>query len=141
MKTLKEVILKAVSLLFLILFFAFGTQFSTIAQSEVAMSKFMIHIDYDSNQINLTCLDGCKFKKLSFTLIEGDTQCVFKSGMCDGINWDKTSKYYSEYEFLVTKTSENLCFIGIRGTAWKELCFTCTSSCNQWIDQNGMVGK
>ena len=123
---------------FLLLIIIIGSVEVMYSQDNTSLSKFLILVETDGNNIKLTGLDGCAFKELTFSY--RPNQAISQYGMVS----KKQTKNGDGEDFLFTveKTSTGLNLIGIRGTAWKNLSFECTKGmCNQYINQNGLTNK
>ena len=103
--------------------------------------KFRILVETTENGIKLTSEEGCAFKELSFTLMEGQSQSIDQFGMNTEQRAEKNKdKNLADFLFSIIKTKEGISLFGIKGTSWKELSFSCPESgCKQLIDENGMA--
>ena len=105
------------------------------AQTDYDLSEFKFSIEIRVDYVRLVSTKGCDFNMLGFSLKVGDTQAVNKSGMTC---LDDTTTEDS-FLFTITRTEEGSFILkGIKGTAWKELSFTCAGNCRPIIDQNGV---
>jgi hypothetical protein len=47
----------------------------------------------------------------------------------------------NDFLFSIERTGDGIKLVGMNGTAWKELSFSCDGECEQWIDEYGMTDK
>ncbi|MEX0997938.1 MAG: hypothetical protein WDZ45_12885 [Flavobacteriaceae bacterium] len=111
-------------------------------EKEVSQTaEFLIKIEATKSQIKLNCLSGCDWKELHYATTNANLlQAINKSGMTDLTEKEiLVSDDSTDFIFTIEKTLDGLTLIGLEGTAWKNLSFTCPDGeCIQMIDQMGM---
>ncbi len=136
-KKVSQFYLFVASLLFVALF---GISFTNPIKD---VSSFSFVIKTTENGLKLISKEGTAWKEVAFSLEENKSQAINQFGMTsiEKEYAPKDSKL-ANFLFTVKKTKEGLVFEGIRGTAWKNLSFSCDKSeCSQMINQYGMVEK
>lgn len=129
----------------LILLLAVMIQFANFAaaQNDLYLSDFKITAKNDGDVLYLTCVQGCGWKKLSFTLPEGKRpQYVDVSGMT--IKQDSELSDAGQTGFLIAfeRKGEKVLLYSEHGTGWKELSFWCgETDCYGEIDYAGVSVK
>lgn len=116
-----------------------GASCNIFAQKKVTseISKFLILVETTNDGgIKLTCKEGCAWKELSFNIPGTEkSQAIDQYGMTS-----KEESRGSSFLFTIKKTKDGLNFEGLKGTAFKNLSFSCPKgNCHQAIDQNGMT--
>ena len=102
------------------------------------LSKFLILVETTNEGIKLTSKEGCAWKELSYNIPGSQSQAIDQYGMTKSKTKEESTN--SGFLFTIKKTEEGLSFEGIKGTAWKNLTFTCfKGNCHQFIDQHGMT--
>jgi hypothetical protein len=73
--------------------------------------------------------------------MESQSQSIDQFGMNTEQRIEKNKdKNLADFLFSITKTKEGISLVGIKGTSWKELSFSCPEDgCKQLIDENGMT--
>lgn len=137
MKNLRQKVFFGIALLMILMTGAFSSAFSKSDKSEQA--KFIILVEKTKDGIKLSGVQGCAFKELSFSLKENTPQAIDQFGM-SSLKRDKPEKDSSLANFLFTikKTMEGFSLEGLEGTTWKELSFSCSGTCRQFIDETGV---
>ena len=102
-------------------------------------SKFVLLVENTENGIKFTSTQGCAFKELSFSLIEGQTQEIDQHGMRKANDEVVEDDNLASFRFKIKKTKDGLAFEGIEGTTWRKLSFSCPINTSQLINQNGML--
>lgn len=104
-------------------------------------AEFLIKIETTKSQIKLNCLSGCDWKELHYATTSANLlQAISQSGMTDLTEKEVFVREEStDFIFTIERTRDGLTLIGLEGTAWKNLSFTCPEGdCIQMIDQMGM---
>lgn len=107
------------------------------------VSSFSFLIKSTKDGLKLISKEGTAWKEVAFSLEENKSQAINQFGMTsiEKEYAPKDSKL-ANFLFTVKKIKGGLVFEGIRGTAWKNLSFSCDKNeCSQLINQNGMVEK
>ncbi|REL23930.1 hypothetical protein DYD21_20690 [Rhodohalobacter sp. SW132] len=107
------------------------------------LSDFLFVVNTTNDQILLNCKKGCAWTELSFSAkTNGNYQAVDQFGMTT----TETSKIVedssdlSEFLFKIQKTNNGISLLGLEGSAWTELSFSCYAyNCGQAVDQYGMT--
>ncbi len=117
-----------------------GSSFTNQEKESTESSNFVISIKTNDNKIILECEKGCAWKKLTYTLVEGDEMKVVDEYGVNLLNNVSENKDASLADFLfnVEKTKQGLKLKGIKGTAWVELSFSLAENRFQRIDNLGM---
>lgn len=138
MKNLGQKVLFGIALLMILMTGAFSSAFSKSDKPE--QTKFLILVEKTKDGIKLSGVQGCAFKELSFSLKDNNPQAIDQFGM-SSLKRDKPEKDSNLANFLFTikETKEGFSFEGLEGSTWKELAFSCSGTCRQFIDENGMT--
>jgi len=108
---------------------------------EVSAFSFLVQNTEDG--LKLISKSGTAWKEVTFSLEENKSQAINQFGMASiEKEYAPKDSRLANFLFTVKKTKDGLAFEGIRGTAWKNLSFSCDKKgCNQLINQYGMVEK
>lgn len=112
------------------------------AQNDLYLSDFKIAAKNDGDVLNLTCIQGCGWKTLGFTLPEGKQQYIDVSGMT--IKQDNELSDAGQTGFLIAfeRKGEKVLLYSEHGTGWDELSFSCgETDCYAEIDYAGVSVK
>jgi hypothetical protein len=113
----------------------------TTAQNDPGIAQFNIVVQNHGDKLELECLGGCEWKKLSFALMEGQQlQFVNAFGMTP-TNDKELSGTERADGFLISfeRKGEKIYCTSQQGTNWNNLSFSCTKThCHAQIDHSGV---
>lgn len=107
-----------------------------------ALSPFSIVVKTSDDGFDLTCRQGCAWERLTFPLpADGSAQGVDHRGMTDLIDRQADADEHADFApFVITisKSDNRVSLMGLDGTAWMTLGFTCPArGCNQIVNERG----
>ncbi|QTE22061.1 hypothetical protein [Polaribacter cellanae] len=97
----------------------------------VQVIPFEIIIQKKDDEIELECIKGCAWKKLTFSNKNSD---INELGMANNSDL-KSSKFY----FNLKRGNDKIYLIGNKGSAWNRLSFSINKDQKIKINQLGMV--
>jgi hypothetical protein len=104
------------------------------------LTHFEIKIHKTENGIQLSCLKGCAWKKLSWSQPWHPIQKINEYGMVTDSNSEKNnSPDLADFEITVHKTTNGIKLVCSKGCAWKKLSWTQSGHTNQKVNEYGMV--
>ncbi len=114
---------------------------SASSKQNASLKPFKIKIEKNEEEIKLQCLNGCRWKELTFTKNNYQPQAINEFGMVEPGKEKSTDSgnNLASFLFTVTKTQDGIELVGKKGTAWKELQFGLPNFKTQLIDQMGMT--
>jgi hypothetical protein len=108
-------------------------------ESERGHDEFRINIELFNDVVKLTCLQGCVWNELAFTLHVDMDVDISHLGIGEGID-DYDDYGIADFRFNIKRNSAGLILESKNGTAWNNLSFSCRpNECGQTIDQYGSM--
>jgi len=120
-----------------------GLSAFTIDSERSELSEFLFTVNTTNDQIILTCKKGCSWSELTFSAeATGNYQAIDQFGMTTSKDRESIegSADLSEFMFKIRKKTNGVSLMGLEGSAWTELSFSCPAySCEQAVNQYGMT--
>lgn len=135
--------IKRVKGLTLSILFLMGISFMAFSQNNNVekSSKFLFSIQKTQTGLTLKGIEGCAWKNLSFSIVEGGTQVIDQYGMASLKRGpvEETDKL-SNFQIIIKKTKKGIELKGVEGTSFINLNYSGGNNDRvQLIDNNGMV--
>ena len=108
---------------------------NSVSDSALRTDKFLISLELNENQFILHGLEGCAFKKLTFSVNENKAVAINQFGMVSAGPGKPGGE--SDFLFEVETMNNKIKLTGKAGTAWKELIFSPASQ-KHLINETGV---
>ena len=127
-------------LLNLLMLLLFTTAISELQAQESKADNFNIVAEMKDTKVILSCKSGCDWEKLTYHFTNGKSKVVNAYGISDEPVTKKNKKSnYSNFEFVISKTSTGIKLKGIKGVDWNELDIRISKNQLQTISNSGLA--
>ena len=136
MKTMKKIF--ATLLLTASLVFAYESQAQSggLAAQPIPVAEFSIEIEFDKEEAELSCEEGCYWTEIEFKLDIGKR--IYVSPI--GISPKQLEEKQLDFQFLLKRTDKNTVLLTkVKGMAWKQLEGTAESKKSLKVSHTGIV--
>jgi len=141
MKKYINIKIKSIFLNLIMLIFFTSAISELQAQESKNTDNFKIVAEMKDSKIIFNCESGCDWKKLTYRFSNGNkSQAINAFGISDETtNLKNKNSNYSNFVFVISKTSTGINLIGIEGLEWEELDIKISNNQKQTITKYGLA--